>query len=221
QCALLFASPGAAAAAATQYRRADVALPSGLHTAVFDQPCAHANVLVAPVALRGDDLLPQLLRATTAAPHALWLLLNADLSAERAAVGMRESERRARFERSFELAFYFRNLFEVRRPSLRADEKGVLLFTFAHGWRAFALHPTRGYVLLAEWPSRPPLELLSRLLRDHERQVQRQLGARPTTDVDVHPVSLVAADARFVRVLALSTVLTAALAAALRLRHPL
>ncbi|PXF41539.1 hypothetical protein BWQ96_08742 [Gracilariopsis chorda] len=207
-CTLLFPSAGAAAAAATQYRRDGVTLPEGVRTGSFsDTPSEHANVLVAPVATRGDPLLPLLEGAVASAPQAVWMLLNADLSADRAAVGMRESARRARFEDSFERAFYFRNVFMVKRPTLRAVEKGALLFCYGAGWSVFALQ-TDGYELVKRCDKMPSVEELTSVVSAASaRNVSRSRAAENA-----------GADAAFLRTIAGSAALVAAVLAALRLR---
>lgn len=58
-----------------------------------------------------DDLEAVLGRA----PDALWIMINADLGLDRAAVGMRESARRDRFLNSFVDVFYFRNLVSFKK----------------------------------------------------------------------------------------------------------
>lgn len=209
RCALLFASAGAAAAARTQYRRDGVALPEQLDTASFsDAPSADANVVVAPVATRGDALLPVLEAAVGRAPHAVWVLLNADLSGDRAAVGMRESARRARFEDSFERAFYFRNLFAVRRPTLQAVERGAVLFRFGEGWSVFALR-TDGYELVKRSDTMPSAEELTSAVSG---------ASANSVSAARSPAHDSAVDAAFLRTIAASAAFAAAALAALRLR---
>lgn len=152
---LLFSSSGSSAQASAQYARDDSLLPSipssslSLWTASYAQrdmggnsdgcTSEYANVIVNPVTSRGDPIMDALEMTVQQNPQATWILLNPDLGADRAAVGMRESARRADFQQQFTTAFYYRPLFEIQRPKLDAVERGALLFTFGGPWRVFAL----------------------------------------------------------------------------------
>lgn len=128
--ALLFSSAGTAAAADAQFARAgdgadgdgggeveglevDVTVSNAsfsLRDAREGRASKGCNVLVAPKSARGDRVMDDLEAVMGEAEGATWILLNAELGLDRAAVGIRESGRRAAFEESFVQAFYFRNL---------------------------------------------------------------------------------------------------------------
>lgn len=130
--ALLFASAGTAAAAAAQYKR-DAPTTAGnvteefqIETASFskrdgkaNRTSPSANVIVAPVSSRGDPIMDDLETIIKENDDALWILLNPDFGADRAAVGMRENARRASFEESFRDTFYFRSLVSKIRKRKR------------------------------------------------------------------------------------------------------
>lgn len=127
-CSLLFSSTGAAAMASSQYIRDEsrytyseseqmAAIPVEINMASFAKRDAkaartspHVNVIVAPISSRGDPVMDDIDEIMLENPEATWILLNADFGVDRAAVGMRESNRRAAFIASFTEAFYFRNL---------------------------------------------------------------------------------------------------------------
>lgn len=126
-CSLLFQSSGAAALASNQYAqedalsepRADDEEHSSLdvNTASYairdassSRTSPDTNVIVAPASLRGESIMDALEGIMTDNLSATWLLLNPDLSLDRAAVGMGESTRRASFVNSFSEVFYFRNI---------------------------------------------------------------------------------------------------------------
>lgn len=118
--ALLFKSAGTAAAARFQYPDNDdacVRFESYFRRdARTDAPASpHANVIVNPTSARGDNIMDDLETVVERAPDALWVVLNADMGVDRAAVGMRESARRDRFLNSFVDVFYIRNLVSFKK----------------------------------------------------------------------------------------------------------
>lgn len=124
----------------------------------------HANVLVAPVSSRGDPIMDDLEAVIREAPDAVWVLFNARLDVDRAAVGMAESTRRASFEESFEDIFYFRNLFEIKRPRLIAVERGAILKCFGQAYQVFGLADGE-YVLGGESDELPLPDFLNGCVR--------------------------------------------------------
>lgn len=162
--ALLFASTGTAQSAQAQYNRDGVAMPQGCCVASFDEPCEHVNMLIAPITSRGDPVLPSLQRSIDTFPDAIWVLLNGDFGADRAAVGMRQSAERDAFVKSFVNAYYVRNLFTVNRPSLKAVEKGVLMHCYAGSWQLFSLKES--YSLIEEYHKMPSIPELTCILNE-------------------------------------------------------
>ena len=169
---LLFPSDGGAAAAASVYSTNP--LPSSEHVrtssfavrdlvAVDGRVSAHANVLVAPVCRRGDDIMNQLTTVISEAPDAVWILFNAAFDADRAAVGIKEMTRRSHFENSFVNAFYYRGLYKIKRPSLIAVEKGALLYLYPGPWNIFSFSAGK-YKLVEQMQHMPTVNDISRIL---------------------------------------------------------
>lgn len=130
-CSLLFQSSGAAALASRQYSREDSL--SEPHTTAQGQSSVEistasyairdtslnrsspdTNVIVAPTSARGESIMDALESVIADDPSATWILLNPDLTLDRASVGMGESTRRATFLQSFTEAFYFRNIVSLQ-----------------------------------------------------------------------------------------------------------
>lgn len=122
------------------------------------------NLLVAPICRRGDDVMDQLEAALAQAPHATWLLFNPSLYTDRAAVGMGEITRRNEFEACFPHAFYFRGLYQVRRPTMVAVEKGALMFSFPGPWTLYALLGGE-YQLVLEQHEMPNVDQITTVLK--------------------------------------------------------
>lgn len=133
-CSLLFESSGSAAMASQQYAQEDKtfmtssSLPADASVKVVTSSFAmrdssssrsspDANVIVAPTSVRGDRIMDAMDAIINENPSATWLLLNPDLSLDRAAVGMAESTRRSSFIASFCEAFYFRNIVSIFQTS--------------------------------------------------------------------------------------------------------
>lgn len=111
--AMLFKSAGTAAAARASLRAADERVTFGSYfrrDGSGARVSQHANVVVNPTSARGDRVMDDLEAVLNEAPDATWVLLNADLGIDRAAVGIREIGRRDDFLAGFVEAFYFRNL---------------------------------------------------------------------------------------------------------------
>lgn len=175
---LLFPSSGDAAAAAAFYRR-EISEDASVRTASYfrrdgkeGRVSTDANVIVAPISSRGDRVMDDLESVISEAPDAIWVLLNADLDVDRASVGMAENERRASFIRAFINAFYFRNLFEVRRPKLTAVERGALYFSYPGPWSVYAIdEEAMGYYLVAEDDDMPRPDRITALIRARRKPV--------------------------------------------------
>lgn len=117
--ALLFKSAGTAAAAQQAYLKANEPMPPNLDLGAYDGSPLSAiddngngavRVIVNPISARGNPILPDIETAVKEEPRATWILLNADFTADRSALGIRELDRRAAFLNTFVDVFYFRNL---------------------------------------------------------------------------------------------------------------
>lgn len=78
--------------------------------------------------------------AAAAGDDAVVFLVNPDLS-EKVALGIRQKDDWAKFERSFDPAYVFRNLCNFERPSCRPMERGLFRFTAARRWETFHAIP--------------------------------------------------------------------------------
>lgn len=131
-CSLMFQSSGSAALATKQFSREDALSeaqttrqehPSveisttsyAMRDASSNRSSPDTNVIVAPTSSRGESIMDALESVIADDPSATWLLLNPDLTLDRAAVGMGESTRRATFLQSFSEAFYFRNIVSLQQ----------------------------------------------------------------------------------------------------------
>lgn len=111
--AVLFKSAGTAAAARASLGPVDERVTFGSYfrrDGSGARVSQHANLVVNPTSARGDRIMDDLEAVLSEAPDATWVLLNADMGIDRAAVGMREIARRDDFLAGFVDAFYFRNL---------------------------------------------------------------------------------------------------------------
>lgn len=115
---LLFKSAGTAAAALNQFRKSEIAIPENVNIAsYFGRDAAmgksrigNANIIVNPASARGNPVFKDLMSLLAEDKDAIWILINPDFSADRAALGMREIEETEMFLASFTSVFYFRNL---------------------------------------------------------------------------------------------------------------
>lgn len=120
---ILFASAGQAASAKAQYKKEisvfakledeeddEIAIASYYRRDFYEGRTKDVNFIVSPVSNRGDSVMDDLDTILSEAPDAVWVLVNAALTLDRAAVGMSENKRRQDFLESFTEVFYFRNL---------------------------------------------------------------------------------------------------------------
>lgn len=172
---LLFPSAGTAASAAKLFTSECPtenirAASFYLRDAVEDRVSQSANVIVSPISSRGDRVMDDLEKVLSEAPGAIWILLNAQLDVDRAAVGMKESTRRSAFMKRFVPVFYFRNLFEIKRPKLIAVERGALMQTYERPWQLFVLNDS--YELIKELPEMPSVDVIT-------AEIRRARGRKP------------------------------------------
>lgn len=137
---LRFKSAGTAASALKTYGGEE--LPVNIHVGVYDDPEdteGDVNIIINPVAARGNPVLAEIERSVNRAPDQIWILLNPDFSADRSALGMRDQSRRKEFIDKFADVFYFRNLFIISRPTLVPVEKGAMMFCYGEKWSTYSL----------------------------------------------------------------------------------
>lgn len=88
----------------------EIAIASYYRRDFYEGRTKDVNFIVSPVSNRGDSVMDDLDTILSEAPDAVWVLVNAALTLDRAAVGMSENKRRQDFLESFTEVFYFRNL---------------------------------------------------------------------------------------------------------------
>ncbi len=182
---LRFKSAGTAASALKTYGEGEP-LPANIHLAVYDDPNdteGDVNIIINPVAARGNPVLAEIERALGRAPEATWILFNPDFSADRSALGMRDQTKRDEFLKQFVDAFFFRNLFEISRPKLIPIEKGALLRT-AHDnpWIVFSL-VNGEFVVAGEFENEPtPIQISNTA----EKGIEKNLVAKKAVSAEVN-----------------------------------
>lgn len=148
QVNLRFKSAGTAASALQAFGAdEDNPLPANVNITTYvddddsDDDSDSVNIVINPVAARGNPVLEEIEAAVGKSPGGTWLLFNPDFTADRAARGMKDQQKRAEFIESFVDVFYFRNLFVISRPKLIPIEKGAIVYVHRDDeqWVTYAL----------------------------------------------------------------------------------
>eukprot|EP00611_Tribonema_gayanum_P012978 TRINITY_DN2371_c0_g1_i3.p1 TRINITY_DN2371_c0_g1~~TRINITY_DN2371_c0_g1_i3.p1 ORF type:complete len:476 (-),score=134.93 TRINITY_DN2371_c0_g1_i3:2020-3408(-) len=141
---LLFSSAGDAAMAQKTFGDMGWRLPEGTRFASLSPGSVTAEdgaiVIVNPRNSVGDPVILDVEKVALKAPQATIVLVNPDLG-EKVALGIIERDRRSALLASFRQAYYFRNLFYMRRPDMVPVERGCLVCQWGRGWSVYVTDP--------------------------------------------------------------------------------
>mmetsp|Transcript_8281 Transcript_8281/g.24869 ORF Transcript_8281/g.24869 Transcript_8281/m.24869 type:complete len:330 (-) Transcript_8281:113-1102(-) len=143
---MLYASAGTGASARRYYERSGNPLDENVKTGstlprdVQEGGENDAYIIVEPRNRTGDPVILAVDEMTKKAPEAIFVLLNPFLEHNQANVAssILETDRRRRVLESFVEVFLVRPLYYIRRPSLIAEEIGLLYRRFNDKWKLYA-----------------------------------------------------------------------------------
>lgn len=143
------------------------------------------NLIVNPVSARGDPLVDHLAQLTSNRQSEFWIMLNPDFTADRSALGLRDMGKREAFLQSFAQIFYFRNLFEIKRPKLIPVERGMLLYLYPGPWKVYR-YLRDEYDEVGQYDREPTREQITTAIEDAPKpaRVQVKVPALGSTEED-------------------------------------